>query len=541
MDSVSLVAPPDKVPAGWDAADALAEGWTPDQAAHLVASAAPAPPPEEPSPTAQAGEGGAGRRRGGPPQRDCLVGLVEELGAEIWRSTEGEAFASLPVKNHVEHWPLRSPQFRNWLAASYYAKNTGAPGAQATEDALRVMEARALHLGAIHPVFLRLGRLGETIWLDLGDEAWRAVKITSYGWEVVEKPPVKFRRSKSLRPLPEPDAGDINELRRFLNVQSEDDFMLIAAWLVGALSPTGPYPILAVNGEQGSSKSTLSKLLRRLVDPNMAPIRAAPRDDRELVIAAANSWVICLDNLSDVPAWLSDALCRLATGGGFSTRELFTDWGEALWDGQRPIILNGIPDLAARPDLADRCIMVTLPAIPEGERKSEAAFWHDFEDREPSLLGALLSGVSSSLRCLSGTHLETLPRLADFALWVTAAEEGLGWEPGAFVDAYRHNREGAVETSIEADPIAGAVCALVEHRDYEGTATELLAALEERVTESVRKMRIWPPANKLKARLRRLAPVLRSQGIHLDMDLRKSDHTRARLYSIRKPDRAEIY
>ncbi len=533
--SVATVTPPAGVRDGWDAADALADGWTLDRAAALVEQAAPVSAPDD-SGVASA-DGGRGRRRG-PPQRDCLVSMAEGLGAVIWRSTDGDAFASIPVGDHVEHWPLRSPQFKNWLAANFYAEHGGAPGAQAAEDALRVMEARALYNGAMHPVFLRVGKVDGAVWLDLGDDAWRAVRVTAHGWEVVNRPPVKFRRSKSLRALAEPEAGEgVNELRRFVNVRSDADFMLLAAWLVGALSPSGPYPILAVNGEQGSSKSTLTKVLRRLIDPNMAPIRAAPRDDRELIIAAVNSWAICLDNLSGIPAWLSDALCRLATGGGFSARELFTDWGEALWDGQRPIILNGIPDLAARPDLADRCILLTLPAIPEDQRRSETAFWADFDAREPFILGALLDAVSSALRHLPHTHLTAKPRLADFALWVTAAEQGLGWTPGEFLAAYMTNRAGAVETTIEADPIAGAICALVADRDFQGTATELLASLETKVSETVRKSRVWPAANKLKDRLRRLAVPLRQIGVVMDLELRSSDQSRTRLYSIRMPER----
>ena len=135
------------------------------------------------------------------------------------------------------------------------------------------------------------------------------MESTAAGWSVVEKPPLKFLRSSSMRPLLEPETGGmIEELRDFLNVRSDDDFMLAVAWLVASLRERGPYPVLVLNGEQGTGKSVFSRMMRSLVDPNAAPIRAVPKDDRDLVVSASNSWVLAFDNLSGVPSWFADAL-----------------------------------------------------------------------------------------------------------------------------------------------------------------------------------------------------------------------------------------
>src|SRR5207237_9906417 len=116
-----------------------------------------------------------------------------------------------------------------------------------------------------------------------------------------------------------------DDLRGLLNAESEESWILFRAWLLSALRAVGPFPVLALHGEQGCGKSTITRVLRELVDPNEAALRAQPRDDRDLVIAANNSWMPCWDNLSKLPIWLSDALCRLATGGAFATRQLYTD------------------------------------------------------------------------------------------------------------------------------------------------------------------------------------------------------------------------
>src|SRR5690606_22857722 len=182
-------------------------------------------------------------------------------------------------------------------------------------------------------------------------------------WRLATRRPV-FRRVRGMRPLPEPrSGGSIEDLRPFVNVPDENAWRLLVAWLLAALRPTGPYPVLVLQGEQGSAKSTTARVLRALVDPSKAPIRTMPRDERDLMVAASNSWVIVLDNLSGIPNWLSDAICRLSTGGGFATRALYTDDEEAIFEATRPVILNGIDDVVSRSDLLDRSLVLTLPTI----------------------------------------------------------------------------------------------------------------------------------------------------------------------------------
>jgi hypothetical protein len=206
--------------------------------------------------------------------------------------------------------------------------------------------------------------------------------------------PVRFRRSAGAKPLPVlVRGGPIDALRTFLNVRSKADFMLAVAWALACLRDTGPYPVLALSGEQGSAKSTFSAILRALLDPNVAPLRALPRGDRDLFIAASNGHVLAFDNVSGLQPWISDTLCRLAPGGGFAVRQLYTDSDEVLFDSTRPVILNGIEDVVTRPDLADRAIFLTLEPIPEERRRPEAELRAAFEAERPRILGALLDAT----------------------------------------------------------------------------------------------------------------------------------------------------
>lgn len=447
-----------------------------------------------------------------PPIATRLVRLADT--ADLFHTRDQEAFATVPVGAHRETWQLKAKGFRLWLGRRFYEQEGRTPNAQALQDALAELEGRAIYDGVEHEVHVRLAEHEGAVYLDLGDAKWSAVEITPDRWRVVTDSPVRFRRPKGLRPLPLPVEGDVGELRRFVNVADDRDWCLLVGWLVGTLRPTGPYPVLDLHGEQGSAKTTITRLLRSLVDPNVADVRSGPRDGHDLAIAATNGWVIALDNLSGVAAWLSDALCRVSTKGAFTTRELYTTSDETILDVQRPIVLNGIGELATRGDLLDRSLIVTLEPIPADQRRTERELWASFEDAQPGILGGLLTAVSCALRRLPTVELEEFPRMADFAEWVTAAEPALGWPDGHFMKVYTGNRASAHELTLEASLLAGAVRGVAEAGGFEGTATEVLARLTDQAGERAGRDREWPRnAQSLSAHLRRLAPNLRAVGV----------------------------
>jgi hypothetical protein len=466
----------------------------------------------------------------GPKQADILIELART--AELFHGPDGTGFADLDVNGHRETWPIRTKGFRRWLARRFFEATGGAPSSEALQSAMNVIEAKAHFDAPERVVNIRVGGLEGKLYLDLGDEAWRAVEIDTAGWRVIDNPPVRFRRASGMQPLPMPvRGGSIAALRSFLNVSTNSDFVLVAAWALACLRNRGPYPVIVLSGEQGSAKSTFSAILRALLDPNTAPLRALPREDRDLFIAASNGHVLAFDNVSGLPAWISDTLCRLATGGGFAVRQLYTDQDEVLFDASRPVILNGIEDIVARPDLADRAVFLTLEPIPEERRRPEAELWAAFETERPRILGVLLDAVVEGLKRLPETHLPRLPRMADFALWATACETAL-WPPGTFWAAYCGNRDEAVEGVIEADPIAAAVRALMVVRtEWTGTASDLLGALAEQAGERVAKAKTWPDSPRaLSGRLRRAATFLRKIGIEISFT--KEGRTRVRIIHI---------
>ena len=348
---------------------------------------------------------------------------------------------------------IRSRAFQLFLLRLYYYDTGESPGTQAIRAATDLFEARALFDGEECSVHLRVAEYKGRLYLDLCDHAWRAVEIDAEGWTIVKRPPAKFRRTRGSQPLPEPErGGSIDELRRFFNVDHHG-WILIRAFLVAALRPGFPLPILVAKGEQGSGKSTACRVISSLIDPRTSALRGVPREVRDLIAAARNSWLVCFDNLSRLPEDLADAACRLATGGGFGGRQLYSDHDEAIFDATRPLVFNAIPELGtARPDFLDRALIVEFRSITPGTRRDEAQFWKDFAERQPRILGALLDAAVTGLRNLPQVKLDRPPRLADFALWVSACEEGLGLKPGEAMGACRANRVEARDLALEASP-----------------------------------------------------------------------------------------
>ena len=440
------------------------------------------------------------------------------LSAELFHTANGTAFADLMIDAHRETWPVRSSRFRSWLRRKYYEATGAAPGAGAISSALNLLEARAQFDAPRRAVFIRVAEHDGRIYLDLADDGWRAVEIGPDGWRVVSCPPVRFRRAEGMLPLPMPvRGGSVEALTSFFNLPNRSDFVLVVAWLLAALRHGGPYPLLAVSGEQGSAKTVLSKILRALIDPNAAPVRTAPREERDLFIAANNGHLLAFDNLSDLPSWISDALCRLASGGSFAVRQLYTDRDEVLFEAARPIILNGIEDVITRPDLADRAIFLALPHVPEERRRAEKEIWCDFELARPHILGALMEAAAHGLRALPEVRLDQLPRMADFALWSTACETAF-CPAGGFSYAYNANRWAATEDVVEADPIAARIRDIMAERTiWTGNASDLLRVGADASRDAMSRIGVgWPKSPRaLAGRLRRAQTPLRALGIEI--------------------------
>ncbi|MGA7676446.1 MAG: hypothetical protein WCA78_15550 [Rhizomicrobium sp.] len=475
-------------------------------------------------------------------QRTVLHDMLTSGDIELWLCADnGEAMASVGPEN----MPVKSRPFE-YFGQSEYTKRTGEPlGATRLGEFAALAIAGAVNGGRrFSPCRRWAETAGGDIACDLGgsddpNRGYAVIDRNGGGWKIVEAvADVKFSRPADALAMPKPehDAARVETLQEFLSLQSKDDLALAWAWLVCAARPGAKaYPIAALSGLQGAGKSSAARRLQDLVDPSGVTGRGLPREERDLAAAVAARHLVSFDNLSSLPTWLSDALARIATGGGFASRRLHTDADEHLTFAIRPVIVNGIADILGRADLADRTLRIEL--TPPETRRTDEELDKRWTEAWPGLLGLLLDGLSAGLRLFDKVEIVDPPRMASAARWATACAAGLGLAPESIAPAWRANRNAGDRAIIETDDVA---IALISHLAacpediWRGTATQLLNELSSRVSERIARGRDWPAtASALGLRLRRLAPALRA-GANIEAKQARSGADGARIWTFRR-------
>lgn len=453
-------------------------------------------------------------------QADILVDIGRQH--ELFHDADRLAYAQVDGKTYA----IDGRDFREVLLGAYFALTGKGCNRNAVGDAVATLAAQAKFSGPCHPVALRVGVDADNVVIDSGDD--RTVIVTAAGVLTAPKSPVRFKRTSGMLALPQLEQPDFARLWKYLNVRA-DHRPLVAGFMLATLRPRGPFPLLILEGEQGSGKSTATKIIRRLVDPSTAPLRAPPNDVRDLLVGALNGWLLALDNISYLTPQMSDALCRLATGGAISERQLYTNTDEVLVQVQRPVIVNGIEDVATRPDLAERSLHVELDAIEH--RRSEADLWAAFEQDAPMIFAGLLNGQVASIRDHATIKVGRLPRMADFAKWAAAGMEPLGFTAAEFMAAYRANQETGLTAGIESSAVGRAVIEFTTARGtWAGTAAALLGELARFADDSEVRSQRWPRSpHGMRGALKRLAPALRLAGVGVEFGERGTSRNRDRL------------
>lgn len=442
---------------------------------------------------------------------------------DLFVDPEGRACARVPRGSRLDVLHVTSEQFEDWLIRRHLENTGKIPKPSAIRSMVKALRAEG-RTNETRKTWVRVAvPTDERVFLDLANDEGEVVRIDEEGWEIVQNPDLPFLRPGDMQELPQSEPnGSLSDLRPLLNAGSERTWTLLCSFLLSTLMPTGTFPVLVLRGEQGSLKSTTTRALRSIVDPRKAPLRRMSRSERDLMVTAESCHVLAFDNVSDLPGRLSDAICSLASGGGYATRQLYTDRSEVVIEARRPVILNGIGAVVERDDLADRALQLTLPPIPKKDRRSERWVQNLFENVHAGVLGALLDGVSCALRRRNEIDAQRQARLADYTRWVRAAEPSLPWTEGRFLEAFQTNRREAQADSIETDPLARSVATLVDGNDkWKGSPTALLSELEGYVSPRERRQYDdWPASPSwLWRKLRRVKPLLRrAKGIELSRD-----------------------
>jgi hypothetical protein len=446
----------------------------------------------------------------------ALIQLASEEVEDFFVNELGEFYASIDINGMTKNVNIEKKHFKLWLRRIYYNTFGTPPSENTIKEALSTIIA--LEDGKYNNRMsspTRLARLDDTIYIDLGHENNFYVKINKSGWEIVKSTPIKFVRPSTFLSLPTPQrGGNIHDFKRIMTVD-DDQFALIMGYIVGCYNVGTPFPILVLQGGQGSAKSTTAELIKYLVDNALPLLRGFPKNEEDLMLSTQTNWVLAFDNLSNVSNHMSDALCKISTGSGFATRKFYENAEEVVLVAKRPIILNGIDYIAHRQDLASRSIIIHLPIIPENERKGHKEIWSEFKKMCPYILGIIFDAVSMALREQHHVKLTKAPRMADFAQWVTAAEPVLGIQNGRFIEIYSENLNESKLEGVEQDLMALAICKCLNGKPViEGSATEILDILSRYVPAASLSSKEWLSApNQFRNKINRILPLLEAKNI----------------------------
>lgn len=467
-----------------------------------------------------------------PTQATSLVDLADKQ-VDVVAGADGKTYAVRRGGPRVAFPLLRKDGLRVQLARQYWQEHRAVPSQSALTDAISVLEGRAMEQQpeAIH---LRLAphrtEHAEQVVIDLGTPDGRCVVAGPHGWQVEPVSPVLFRRTRLTNPMPDPgepgrtDQG-LAALRGLLNVD-EPGFRLIVGWLVAGLMPGIPHPILAAKGEQGTGKSTALEMLINLIDPSPAALRSLPRDIKTWATVASASWAVCLDNVSTIPAWLSDTLCKAVTGDGLVDRALYSDDDVSVLSFRRLIALTSIDTGALAPDLSERMLGVEFLPIKPDQRRPQSEVSAAYDHDAPAIRAALLDLLCQVLAALPDTRLHELPRMADFARILGALDTVMGWDT---LDTYLTASQVTTADLLDAKPFTSAVADFIDERgSWTGSVSQLLTHLQAPDPRP----RSWPiDATRASGQLKRDAPVLRSIGISVVEAGRSRDRHRRQLYT----------
>lgn len=407
-------------------------------------------------------------------QAETMIRFVEEKNTILFHDTLNVPYAAIMVNGHREVWPIDNSTFDLWLQKLYYTEKKSTAQKASVSQAKELLEAKALfdNTEAI-PLETRVARQNNIIWYNLSNENWQAVKITENGWEIVNDPPILFKRfSHQKRQLSPKEGGKIQRILKYVNLQ--ENHTLFLCWLVSCFIPGFPHTMPVFFGEKGAAKTTTCVFLKKLIDPSALEALTVPKDAKSLLVNLQMHWFLPFDNVSHLSAETSDTLCRAITGGGIQERKLFSNADDYIFTFQKCVALNGINNVANRPDLLDRAILIKLSRIDEKDRKELSELNDNFEMDLPYILGGVFDVLSKAMKIYPTIELNKLPRMADFARWGFVIGQALGGLGNKFLAEYNSNQAIRNVEILNTDIVATLVVGFMNNKSqWSGLVSEL--------------------------------------------------------------------
>lgn len=467
-------------------------------------------------------------RRAHPTQGEILTRDCEEGIQDYLRDQHGGFFVVLPFNDHLEVCETDSTRFRNWMAKRYRARYGSPPNNEAIKQARIQVEARCEESTQVE-LFNRVGWHNGAIYYDLTTSDWRGVRITETGWRIVHLPPIFRRYQHQAQQVMPDDGGDPKEILRFCNIQKDDECLFLVT-IASFLIPNIPHVIPNQNGEQGSGKSNNSRKIKGLGDPSKVTLMSIPKDLEQAQMTADKHWINTFDNISKIPEWFSDFLCRAVTGEGDMKRSLYTNNEEFIRAYRRCFVLNGIGVTAWRPDLLDRSIIFEIPVLTQ--TRPEHLIEKEWNIALPGILGGFFTAISKAMCTIHTITGHEKFRMADFAQWGAALAEAMGFSQDEFFKKYQESVNRKWAETVDENALACKIIEVIEANSglWQGTAVDFLNQIGP-----LPQNKDFPQnAKLLSSEIIRLAPVMRTVGIDISRKDKRESGTGRKIFVMQR-------
>lgn len=426
---------------------------------------------------------------------------------------------------------VRSTEFKDIIRYKCY-KAQNIVKADKINNMIDTVEAKARYEKNSIKSFVRIGEYKGTFYYDLGGDDF--VKITDDEYTIVKNTPICFLRNDTMLEQYKPEYNedvDIWKLEDFINVKTKDELKLLVINIISYFIPEIPHHILILIGNQGSSKSTVCRMIKKIVDPSTVDIYSYPKSKEDLVLHLNNAYLIPYDNLNRINEEYNDIFCQVATGGNFLKRKLYTDSSLITYSLRRGLILNGINIATEQPDLLDRSIVLHLKTIQNNERKTEKEIFDKFDECIPYFMDHIFETISRAREIYKEIELEELPRMADAVKWSCAISEALGISSEEYLEIYRRNQENINIEIISTNAVADTIIDFMDNKDnWKGSVSNLWELLNGKAFfKGIEKDKTWAKTpsylsqnlNKIKTNLEKVGIFyeIRNVGTHKEIEV----------------------
>lgn len=299
----------------------------------------------------------------------------------------------------------------------------------------------------------------------LSDPQWTTVLVKRGGWKIGGSKTLKFLKSPldEAQTKPKPGGDLFNLLRGYVNLD-DDDFKLFVIYLVQSFSRSSSHFAAVLSSAKGTGKTTLSKVVRAIVDPSKSSVAIMPSTESDLKTLLSNSYLACFDNTATLSTKFSNILCAAITGSKDAKRKLYTDCDQIILNLHNMVLLNGIDIVPYKSDLAERTLLFELKAIPKAQRKTDVEFWGGFNRDLPLILGAIFDTLVKAMELLPTVAHEGLHRMADANEEMLAIAMALGMSQTEFQQLLWGNNAKLQAAYAQNNPFVDAVIDYIRSR-----------------------------------------------------------------------------